>query len=278
MTFRDAIIWGEEELRTANIEEAKNDAWLLLSSICKIDQTFYYLHLQEEVSPEPYSDYQIAIQKRKERIPLQYILGEQEFMGLSFRVNEHVLIPRQDTETLVEEALQLLRPGMRIMDMCTGSGCILTSLLYHSKEVEGCGYDISKQAVFLARENAKANGVVARFEKSDLFENVKGTFDMIISNPPYIPSDVIPDLMPEVSVYEPIIALDGKEDGLYFYRKIVAESGPFLEEDGILIFEIGHDQAKAVTDMMKEAGFSDIVVIKDLANNDRVVKGRYRKR
>lgn len=273
MTFREAICFGEEKLNTAGIDDAKHDAWLLLTFICKIDRTFYYVHIDEEMSVEQVAEYESVLNKRAEHVPLQYITGEQVFMGIPFRVNDAVLIPRQDTETLVEEALKVIRPGMKVLDMCTGSGCILISILKNIVDVEGYGYDISKQAINIAKENAKLNGVTATFERSDLFEDVSDTFDVIVSNPPYIPTDVIGGLMPEVAVYEPIQALDGKEDGLHFYRRIVANVWDYLKTDGKLLVEIGHDQGIAVSNLMLNAGFKDVKVIKDLAGNDRVVIG-----
>lgn len=273
MTFREAISFGERQLNDAGIVDAKNDAWLLLTFVCKLDHTFYYVHMNEQMNIEQQAEYENVLSKRAEHVPLQYITGEQEFMGISFRVNDSVLIPRQDTETLVEEALKFVRPGMRVLDMCTGSGCILISILKNVVDVEGFGYDISKQALNVAKGNAKLNNINATFECSDLFEEVTETFDVIVSNPPYIPTAVIGDLMPEVAVYEPIQALDGKEDGLYFYRKIIVSALEHLKEDGKLLFEIGHDQGESVSNLMREAGYKDVRVVKDLAGNDRVVIG-----
>ena len=273
MTFREAILFGEEKLNTAGIMDAKNDAWLLLTFVCKIDHTFYYVHMDEEMSVEQLAEYENILNKRTEHVPLQYITGEQEFMGIPFRVNEAVLIPRQDTETLVGEALKVVCPGMKVLDLCTGSGCILISIAKNVVDIEGFGYDISKQAINVAKENAKLNNVSVTFERSDLFENINETFDVIVSNPPYIPTEVIGGLMPEVAVYEPMQALDGKEDGLYFYRKIIAVAAEYLNPEGTLLFEIGHDQGEAVSSMMKEAGYKDVRVVKDLAGNDRVVIG-----
>ena len=273
MTFREAISFGEEKLNIAGIEDAKNDAWLLLTFVCKIDRTYYYVHMDENMSAEQVAEYESVLSKRAEHVPLQYITGEQEFMGLPFHVNDAVLIPRQDTETLVEEALKVIRPGMKVLDMCTGSGCILISILKNVVDVEGAGFDISKQAINVAKENAKLNNVTATFERSDLFEGVTDTYDVIVSNPPYIPTEVIGGLMPEVAVYEPLQALDGKEDGLYFYRKIVATASEYLNPDGKILFEIGHDQGEAVSNLLLNAGFKNVKVIKDLAGNDRVVIG-----
>ncbi len=273
MTFREALEKGEKVLNLANIADAKTDAWLLLAWVCKINRTYYYVHMDEILTIENASEYENVIRKRVEHVPLQYITGEQEFMGLPFKVSPAVLIPRQDTETLVEEALKVVRPGMKVLDMCTGSGCILISILKNTVGVEGDGYDISKQALLIARENAKLNGVAADFERSDLFEMVTDVYDVIVSNPPYIPTDVIPGLMPEVASYEPMQALDGREDGLFFYRRIATECQKALKNGGKLLLEIGHDQGQAVSEILTEAGFSDVIVTKDLAGNDRVVKG-----
>ena len=245
MTYRETVNLGEKVLSMADIAEAKTDAWLLLEMVCKIDRSFYYLHMEEEMPEEQMSEYQIALRKRAEHVPLQYIVGETEFMGLKFKVNSSVLIPRQDTETLVEEALKVVRPGMRVLDLCTGSGCVIVSI----------------------------NDVPVLFEHSDLFDHVTGTFDVIVSNPPYICTDEIAKLMPEVRDFEPMEALDGKEDGLYFYRKIIGQCKQYLNPEGHLLFEIGYDQGQKVSALMREIGFHDVQVIKDLARKDRVVTG-----
>ena len=273
MTYKETIDLGIRILELAGIEEAENDAWLLLSKECKMDRTAYYMHMKDEILPEQLNEYKGLIKKRAERVPLQYITGEQEFMGLTFHVNSNVLIPRQDTETLVEEAIKLVAPGMSILDMCTGSGCIIISILKKCSGIQGTGSDISKQALNVAKENAKLNNVAVDFERSDMFENLSDKYDMIVSNPPYIRSDVVPTLMPEVCEFEPLDALDGHEDGLYFYRKIIKECKSFLKEDGKILFEIGNDQGQAVSDMLTYAGFRNVRVIKDLAHNDRVVVG-----
>lgn len=274
MTYREAIVLGEKNLQQADIADAKTDSWLLLAMACKIDHTYYYMHIDEEMSEEQVREFEVLIRKRAERVPLQYITGEQEFMGLTFHVNSNVLIPRQDTETLVEEALKVIKPGMKVMDMCTGSGCVLISILKNAHDVEGIGYDISKQAINVAKENAKFNEVPTVFERSDLFEDVvENDFDVIVSNPPYIPTDVVATLMPEVSQFEPREALDGKGDGLYFYSKILEQCKNYMKQDGYILFEIGCEQGDAVSTMMRLAGFSEVRVIKDLARNDRVVMG-----
>lgn len=273
MTYREAVKRGEEILTAASVADAKNDAWLLLEMVCKIDRSFYYLHMEEDLLEEQVSEYEIALKKRAEHVPLQYIVGETEFMGLKFKVNSSVLIPRQDTETLVEEVLKEIKPGMQVLDLCTGSGCIIISILHNAPGAVGAAIDISKQALNVAKENARQNGVSVDFEQSDLFHNVVGTFDVIVSNPPYIPSAEVVKLMPEVGEFEPLEALDGKEDGLYFYREIIGSCRDYLKPEGRIFFEIGFDQAEAVSKMLWENGFKEVRVIKDLACNDRVVTG-----
>lgn len=278
MTYREAIAVGEKILNAAGIADAKTDAWLLLEMACRVEgnydfRAFYYLNMEEELPEEQVHEYEITLKKRAEHVPLQYIVGETEFMGLKFKVNSNVLIPRQDTETLVEEALKAVKPGMRVLDLCTGSGCIIVGILHNVPDVTGMAVDISKQALNVAKENARQNDVPVLFERSDLFDNVTGTYDVIVSNPPYIPTDVIAGLMPEVRDFEPTEALDGKEDGLYFYRRIAAESAAYLNPGGRIFLEIGYDQGEAVSALLKEAGFLEVAVVRDLAHNDRVVKG-----
>ena len=277
MTYREAVAHGEKVLELSHIADAKTDAWLLLEMGCKIDRKFYYMHMEDDLPDDLLKEYELAIKKRAEHIPLQYIVGETEFMGLKFKVNSNVLIPRQDTEILVEEALKRIRPDMQILDMCTGSGCILESILKFGEKkqmhLKGTGCDISEEALKVARENNSRLGTDARFIKSDLFESVTGKYDMIVSNPPYIRTEEISRLDEEVKLHDPWIALDGKEDGLYFYRLIVKDSIRYLNKGGYILFEIGFDQGKDVSKMMTDAGFSNVCVKKDLAGNDRVVTG-----
>ena len=274
MTLEEALTYGRQTLTEARITEAALDAWYLLEYVCKIDRSYYYLHYQDELEEEKQQEYEAVVKKRAERIPLQYITGMQVFMGLEFKVNSNVLIPRQDTEILVETALGLIQPDMRVLDLCTGSGCVLISLLHMTEDISGVGSDNSKQALLVARENARANGVEAEWVRSDLFQNLTGTFDVIVTNPPYIPSAVIDKLQPEVRDFEPREALDGREDGLYFYEKIVAESKTFLNTGGYLGMEIGYDQGEAVSALMKHTGYENIRVIRDLSGLNRVVCGR----
>lgn len=274
-TYKDWYQWGQQELLTVGIEEAALDARLLLEYICRTDRNTLLVHGDRSLSPFEEQMYQNSIATRKNRIPLQHITGEQEFMGLTFRVNEKVLIPRQDTEILVEEALRFLKDGDRILDVCTGSGCILLSLLHYSNECHGVGVDLSEDALAIAKENGERLEEEAEWVCSDMLKALpKQTFELIVSNPPYIPTQVIPTLMEEVKSHEPYMALDGKEDGLYFYRKLVEQCPDYLEKEGMLLVEIGYDQAEAVSKLFSEAGFTDITVMKDLAGLDRVVVGR----
>lgn len=230
MTYGELYEYGKRTLGEAGVTEAALDARLLLEYICHTDRNELIVHADRNRSGMEEQFYRTVIEKRAERVPLQHITGEQEFMGLSFRVNEHTLIPRQDTEILVEEAMRHLVDGMRILDMCTGSGCILLSLLKYSNECEGIGVDISEKALEVARENAARLQLSAAFLAGDLFaplesleaeRTVRGgrhgvLFDMVVANPPYIETGVIAALMPEVRAHEPLAALDGGEDGLSF--------------------------------------------------------------
>lgn len=293
MKYREIYEAGKAALTAASVPEAGTDARLLLEFICGTDRNTLLAHGEIDVTKEQEDRYRELVEKRSRRIPLQHLTGVQDFMGLDFCVNEHVLIPRQDTEILVEEALQNLHDGMRILDMCTGSGCILISLLHYSNDCEGVGADISEEALQVAERNARKllgdralqNSGERResvewseerhvsFVQGDLFENVEGMFDMIVSNPPYIQSDVIDTLMPEVRDYEPHLALDGSEDGLLFYRRILAECPRYLRKGGTLIFETGYDQGEAVSRLMEQAGFLGVMLVRDYGGLDRVVCG-----
>lgn len=290
MNLRDNCREAAEKLRIAGIPEAELDAWYLLEYVTGVSRAVYFADPDRELTEHQQETYDTCIRKRAQRIPLQHITGVQEFMGLVFQVNEHVLIPRQDTETLVEEALRLIRNGrvpeadgeIKLLDLCTGSGCILLSVIHYVQKirglaVKGTGGDLSQQALRTAETNAKQFGIDAEFIKSDLFEELTGKYDMILSNPPYIRSADIEELAPEVRLHDPRMALDGSDDGLAFYRRITSDSVEFLNNGGILMFEIGFDQALDVSDLMRQHGFSDVTVKKDLAGLDRVVYGRYSK-
>ncbi|MCR5271715.1 MAG: peptide chain release factor N(5)-glutamine methyltransferase [Lachnospiraceae bacterium] len=273
MTYKELLHQGEEFLTNEGISDAKTDAWLLLEYCAHISKNDYFLRMNDEISEENKVEFFALAKRRAEHIPLQYITGEQCFMGHNFVVNQNVLIPRADTEILCEEAIRLLKPNSRVLDMCTGSGCILISTMLAGDGIMGVGVDVSKQALIVAKENAKRFEVTPEFIKSDLFDSVTGVFDMIVSNPPYIRSEEINHLMPEVRDFEPVQALDGKEDGLFFYRRIIPDSKDYLTDDGVLILEIGCDQAVEVSDLMENEGFTNVRVVKDLAGLDRVVIG-----
>lgn len=279
MTLRALLTSGEKMLQAAGVEDWKIDAWYLLEEVCRIDRTRYLLDSEREVLSEEQEQYEALIQKRAAHIPLQHLTGHQEFMGLDFLVNEHVLVPRQDTEVLVEEVLNVLCPGSSILDLCTGSGCILLSILklaeqrHMGQELYGTGADLSSEALQVAEKNRERLGVKAEFRQSDLFSCLNDSYDLIVSNPPYIASDVIEGLSEEVRDHEPRMALDGGKDGLDFYRIIIEESPAHLHPGGMLFFEIGHDQGAAVSGLM-EKDFREIHVVKDLAGLDRVVCGK----
>lgn len=275
MTFREAYAWGEAELREAGIDDANVDAWYLLEYVTGISRAMYFMKMMEQVPAEHEIKYREYIGTRKKHIPLQHITGVQEFMGFEFCVNEHVLVPRQDTEVLVESVLADLKPSADVLDMCVGSGCIILSLVKLGKDIIGTGVDISEKALEVAARNREKLGVSVKLIHSDLFENVEDKFDVIVSNPPYIRTSVIEELKEEVKFHDPFIALDGKEDGLYFYRRIVDESRKYLKKGGKLYFEIGHDQGDDVKGLMERAGFQSVSVKKDLAGLDRVVSGEY---
>ncbi len=303
MTYGELYRRGRDALEAAGVPEAELDARLLLEWVCGTDRSDLLAHGDRERSAGEQEEYERLIAGRKGRIPLQHLTGVQAFMGLEFAVDGHVLVPRQDTEVLVEEALRNLHDGMRILDMCTGSGCILISLLHYSNDCRGVGADISGEALAVARGNAERllgasacawmrdgtevldgcgaddppcaedrQGRISLIE-SDLFHGIEGRFDIIVSNPPYIRSGEIPGLMPEVREHEPVLALDGGEDGLDFYRRILEGCRAHLCGGGMLFLEIGYDQGEAVSGLLEEAGFLEVAVVKDYAGLDRVVCG-----
>ena len=276
MQYQEIYKQGVSALKKAGIEEASLDARLLLEEVCGTDRTALYVHGEKELTGQQEEEYLEKIRLRAERIPLQHILGKTEFMGLTFLVNRDVLCPRPDTEILVEEVMKYLHDGMRILDIGTGSGCILLSLLHYSNDCQGVGADISKSALRTARENAeRLSAEQVCFVESDLFEYVEGQFEIIVSNPPYIKSSDIEDLMPEVKDHDPRSALDGGEDGLFFYRKITGRAKEHLSGGGMLFYEIGCEQGKAVSGIMEEQGFRDIQIVKDFSGLDRVVFGTW---
>lgn len=263
----------------AGVPDGGLDARLLLEAVCHTRAADLLGHPERPVSPEEEALYRSLLERRAGREPLAYITGEQDFMGLSFAVTHDVLIPGPDTENLVEEAMRLITDGTRILDLCTGSGCILLSLLSYSNGSTGIGTDLSGPALEVARGNADRLGLTDRvlFLEGDLFEALKDRgeppFELIISNPPYIRPDVIETLEPEVRCHEPRMALDGGEDGLDFYRRIAEDAIPHLCVSGLLILEIGYDQGEAVRQILEEKGYHDVEILQDYAGLDRVACG-----
>ena len=267
-----------------DIGDAEADAWYLMEYVTGMSRTDYLVRRRERMLPKQQEEYQMLVRKRASHIPLQHLTGEQEFMGFSFLVNEHVLVPRQDTEILVEETLTCLSQlihgrkdgeAAEVLDLCTGSGCIAVSLKKLCPGIHMEASDLSSEALKVAEENGRRLGAEIVWHESDLFARLEKKYDVIVSNPPYIPTDVIRTLSEEVREHEPYQALDGHEDGLYFYRRITAEAEEHLRRGGWLFFEIGYDQGEAVSKLMIQNGFSKVKVTKDLAGLDRVVSGQY---
>ena len=282
MKYREILLKGEERLASLNIADSKNDAWLLFEYIFDMPRHKYFMDSNMECLDEKLvEDYLQVVELRGNHIPLQHITKTQDFMGMTFRVNENVLIPRQDTEVLVEKALSVVKAGDQVLDMCTGSGCIAISIA-KLKNVSVTAVDISPKALEVAKGNAdNLDASNVKFVESNLFEKLKEDstsknckkYDIIVSNPPYIKSLDVEDLMIEVKDHEPRLALDGDEDGLKFYRAITMEAKEFLKSGGYLMYEIGCDQAEDLRVIMEENGFKDIETIKDLAGLDRVCVG-----
>ena len=275
MKIEELLKQGKEKLVKNNIEDASIISRLLLQFILNIDRNEIIINQEKEVEEENEKEFNLAIEKILCGLPLQYITNYQEFMRLKFYVNENVLIPQPDTEIVVEEVLKIAKKEnkQKILDICTGSGCIGISLAYYLENVRITMSDISINAIEIAKKNAKNNNVLEKIEfiQSDMFENIKEKFDIIVSNPPYIETSVIKTLSKQVQ-NEPKIALDGGEDGLIYYRELINKATKFLNDNGYLCMEIGYDQKEKVIELAKkEEIFSKIESIKDLAGNDRVI-------
>ena len=279
LTYRELYNEGNSALSMALEEEreAQLDARLLLEHVCGTSLQTLLLDGERPVTDNEAELYRRLLKRRCSREPLAYILGKWDFMGLEFGVSSDVLIPEQDTENLVEEVMREVCDGDRILDLCTGSGCILLSLLNYSNGSTGVGTDLSEGAIAVAKENALKLGLSERcdWKAGDLFEAVDPgeKFDIIVSNPPYIRSETIGELAPEVRIHEPRMALDGGDDGLYFYKRIILEAADYLRTGGMLFLEIGYDQAEQVGALMKDAGYYEVRTIKDYGGNDRIVCG-----
>lgn len=273
---------GKKALEAAEIKDPGTDALILLEYVCGISRAEYLLRKSDEASEEIAERFFKCIEERAAGKPVQYITGQAPFFGLDFLVNEHVLIPRFDTEVLVDTVLKTIsyEDGLDILDMCTGSGCIAISLAHEIRRrgydgLKVTGSDISGAALFVAGINAARNHTDVSFVQSDLFEDIDDTFDVIVSNPPYIRTADIEALDREVKAFEPRQALDGAADGLFFYKWITAGAAKHLKPGGFLFYEIGWDQAGDVERIMTKEGFREINIIKDLAGLDRVIWGRY---
>lgn len=280
MTYREAVLKGTASLKDCGVESPEYDSRQLMMAAASFDNTSYLMNCQNKAKQEHLDVFESYIGRRMKREPLQHILGEAYFYGRPFKVNSNVLVPRFDTEVLVENVLKVLRNGQSVLDMCTGSGCIIITLALERKLSDACGCDLSKEALMVAEENADrlcdAQSRVHFFEGNlfdSLDERYKGSFDCIVSNPPYIATSVIETLSDEVKKYDPMMALDGSKDGLAFYRDITKKASDYLKPGGYLFYETGSDQGAAVSELMITAGFKDVSVIKDLAGLDRVVKG-----
>lgn len=290
VTLQKLLDEGIKQVNECGVPDGDLDCRYLLMEAFGLSAAQFLLRRGQEIGvseadADAVSRYRSMIGRRCSRVPLQYILGTQNFMGLEFIVDRRVLIPRQDTETLVELVLKE-HPGTdeSILDMCTGSGCIAISLAVLGGYKRVTAVDVSEEALQAARENGKRLGVPGgvRYVKSSMFDKevlIKGQdrtgYSLIVSNPPYIPTRVIDGLMPEVKDFEPALALDGMEDGLHFYRILAAEGRRFLMPGGTVYVEIGHDQADAVGRLFEEAGFIEIEAVKDMPGLDRIIKASY---
>ena len=265
---------GAKMLTQAGIDEAELDAGYILEYITGLNSAQYFIHSEDIIEKNKAEEFFRLIERRSKRIPLSYVIGTRDFFGLTFKVDENVLIPEQETELLVEEVIKHSE-GKSVLDMCTGSGCIAISIALFGKPSKVAASDISEKALEVARENAKSlkAGEIS-FIQGDMFENVTDKFDIIVSNPPYIETGEIDELMPEVRDYIPRLALDGDIDGLKFYRIISKEAVKKLNKNGRIFYEIGYNQSRAVASILFENGFTDITVIKAYSGLDRIVMAK----
>ena len=271
LTLKEALAKAVDKLQQMEVPDADIDAWYLLSYVTGLDRAAFFLHGDEPMAEPDMIRYRDLVTKRGERIPLQHLTGEQEFMGLDFHVNEHVLIPRQDTECLVERVLPYV-DGKRVLDVCTGSGCIAIAIAKLGKPFIVHGVDISEEALAVARQNATELNASVELFAGDLMTRMDGQYDVIVSNPPYISPSVIEGLMPEVRLHEPMLALDGGQDGLEFYQRIAGQAVTRLAPNGRLFLEIGCEQAAAVAEILQKQGYREVQVFQDLAGKDRIVQ------
>lgn len=279
-TIQELLNIGKEKLESIGNEYAKYERKVLLEEVLGCNYMFMLMNPDQTVTPEKETEYLRLIEERCKHYPLQYLLGYAHFMDYTFVVNKNVLIPRNDTEILVETASEILGGALqdtdktyKVLDLCCGSGCIGISLKLYHKDIDLTLSDVSEDALEVTKQNLKRHEVQAKVICDSLFAGIMENQDMIVSNPPYIESRVIDTLMPEVKEYEPMLALDGGEDGLNFYNQIIEEAPCHLHDGGWLLFEIGHNQGEAVSKKMTELGFKEVKVKKDYAGLDRVVYG-----
>lgn len=275
MKISDILKNTADRLKKSGIDTANLDAKLLLCKYLKKDKLYLIVNSNEEINID--DDFEQLVIRREKREPMQYILGKAEFFGLDFKVNKNVLIPRPDTEVLVEKVIDFVGDNSyTVLDIGTGSGCIPVTVAVNCKNAKVYTADISEDATAVAKENAKLNGVEERisFLNMDILKDFpEEEVDCIVSNPPYIEEDVIPTLMSDVKDFEPYIALSGGKDGLVFYRRIAEKGFEILKDGGLIAFEVGHNQAMAVSTILEENGFNDIITLKDLVGIERVVCG-----
>lgn len=280
MKIQELLRSGYDILKSQNIETYMIDTQLILCRVLNKDKLFIITNRDLQVEENRRAEFLKLIELRKKKMPVKYILQSTEFMGLEYFIKPGVLIPRPDTEVLVEEAIKEIKKQnfKKICDVCCGSGAIGIAIANYIDDSQVICYDISEIALEVTQINLERFNLEERVQvlKSDLLSKAieNGcSFDVVVSNPPYIKSKVIGTLMEDVKNYEPFIALCGGEDGLDFYRRIIRESKKVLNPKGLIIFEIGYDQKEQVTKLLKQNGFKDVVCIKDLSGNDRVIKG-----
>ncbi len=261
-----------EAIKKSNAKIGTRDTDLLFRSVLKKSQLELLMHKTDSLTCDEETEINTAINRILDGEPLQYVVGNTEFMSLEFDVNPSVLIPRSDTECLVEEVIKKAPSAPKILDIGTGSGCIAISLAYYIKDADVYAMDISEQALKTAKSNAEKNNVNVTFIHHDIMKPYSGEFDIIVSNPPYIETDVIPELDLNVRAFEPHLALDGGSDGLDFYKRITAVSPSLLKQNGQLFFEVGYNQAASVASLMDKS-FKNIRFVKDLCGINRVVCG-----
>ena len=273
-SLKELLADGTKMLTQAGIDEAELDARYILEYITGLNSAQYFIHSEDIIEKNKAEEFFRLIERRSKRIPLSYVIGTRDFFGLTFKVDENVLIPEQETELLVEEVIKYSE-GKSVLDMCTGSGCIAISIALFGKPSKVAASDISEKALEVARENAKSlkAGEIS-FIQGDMFENVTDKFDIIVSNPPYIETGEIDELMPEVRDYIPRLALDGDIDGLKFYRIISKEAVKKLNKNGRIFYEIGYNQSRAVASILLENGFTDVKIMKDYSGLDRIVMAK----